>query len=89
MSSLSILEISNRIPSMRLCYICNETIHKNSVDNHIKTIKHNINILLEDFKEHFTDAQTAREFVQNHRELCETDEVIRYIHIRRLLEVSR
>ena len=82
---MNIIEIDKRLPNMRLCCVCDKEIDKRSVPSHLTSKHHNIKILLENFSEHF-DQESAEGFIKLHAEICETDEVIKYIHIKRLIE---
>lgn len=83
---MNIIEIDKRLPNMCLCIVCDAEIYKPNVRTHLTSKYHNINILLEHFSDHF-ESESAKNFIESHREICNTDEVIKYIHIRRLIEL--
>ena len=83
--SFNIITIDKRLPTMCLCIACDEELYKPNVRNHLRSKRHNMKILLNDFRDHF-DKESAATFIELHSEICTTDDVIKYIHIKRILD---
>lgn len=83
--SHNIIEINEQLPNVRFCIVCDKMIHRTNVRTHLISKRHNMQILLNDFSDHF-DKESAASFLKKYSEICATDDVIKYIHIQRLLE---
>ena len=82
--NVSIIDMDNFDTTRKLCIVCDQTMHRDSTRNHIKSKEHNIKLLLEQFSDSF-DRTSSEQFIETHRKFCTMDEVKKTIFVRKTL----